>query len=116
MAGFQFTLDAKQFKREMGALNKKIRRAGKGAGHALAIQIAKDTEKYVPARTKSLANRTVVSDDTVLYPGPYARFLYYGKLIQNGQFLGREGRVQGGDRNRPEHQYSSSQKRSVPLV
>lgn len=81
MAGVQFTLDAKQFKREMGALNKKIRRAGKGAGHALAIQIAKDTEKYVPARTKSLANRTVVSDDTVLYPGPYARFLYYGKLM-----------------------------------
>ena len=48
--------------------------------HILAIQIAKDTEKYVPARTKSLANDTKVFDDTIVDPGPYAHYLYHGKL------------------------------------
>lgn len=47
----------------------------------MALQMAKDTEPYVPARTKSLANRTRVEDDVIIYPGPYARFLYYGKLM-----------------------------------
>lgn len=58
-----------------------MRLAGSGAEHAIALQIAKDTEPYVPARTKSLANRTIVTGDTVVYPGPYARFLYNGKLM-----------------------------------
>lgn len=51
------------------------------AAHILAIQIAKDTEKYVPAITKSLSNRTIVYGNTIIYPGPYARYLYYGKLM-----------------------------------
>lgn len=66
---------------DLKSLDKKIRLAGKGTKHAVAIQIAKDTEPYVPAREKSLANRTIVTDDTIVYPGPYARFLYYGKLM-----------------------------------
>lgn len=59
----------------------KLARASPEARHAVAIQMAKDTEKFVPARTKSLANRTRVNGDTIIYPGPYARFLYYGKLM-----------------------------------
>jgi hypothetical protein len=51
------------------------------AEHIVAIQMAKDTEQYVPAQTKSLSIRTRVSGDTIIYPGPYARFLYYGKLM-----------------------------------
>lgn len=51
------------------------------ARHAVAIQMAKDTEPFVPARTKSLSNRTQVDGDIIIYPGPYARFLYYGKLM-----------------------------------
>ena len=58
-----------------------IRRAGSSAQHTIAVQMAKDTEPYVPARTKSLANRTIVQDDVIIYPGPYARFLYFGKLM-----------------------------------
>lgn len=81
MAGVKFTLDAKRFKKDMERLDRKMRFAGEGAEHALAVQMAKDTEPYVPARTKSLANRTIVHEDTVVYPGPYARFLYYGKLM-----------------------------------
>lgn len=81
MVGVSFTLDKKRFVKDIKRLNRKIRFAGDGAEHTLAIQMAKDTEPYVPARTKSLANRTIVQDGTIIYPGPYARFLYYGKLM-----------------------------------
>lgn len=62
-------------------LMKKLQRAGPRAAHAVAVQIESDTEPFVPARTKSLANRTQVVDGSVIYPGPYARFLYNGKLM-----------------------------------
>ena len=62
-------------------LMKKLQQAGPRAAHAVAVQVEKDTEPFVPARTKSLANRTQVVDGSVIYPGPYARFLYNGKLM-----------------------------------
>lgn len=46
--------------------------------HALANIIAKDTQPYVPFLTGSLTQRTRVDGGTVIYPGPYARRLYYG--------------------------------------
>lgn len=49
--------------------------------HAVAVQIMKDTSPFVPALTGSLDQRTYVDEDTVVYPGPYARYLYYGKLM-----------------------------------
>lgn len=51
------------------------------AEHAVAIQVQKDTSPYVPALTGSLDQRTRVEGDAVIYPGPYARYLYYGKLM-----------------------------------
>ncbi len=81
MAFVKFSVDSKRFKKDMERVDKRVRFAGSGAKHALAVQMAKDTEPYVPALTKSLANRTQVNDDTIIYPGPYARFLYYVKLI-----------------------------------
>ncbi len=51
------------------------------AEHILAIQAAKDTTPYVPALTGSLSNRTKVQGGTIIYPGPYARYLYFGKLM-----------------------------------
>lgn len=62
-------------------LMKKLQQAGPRAAHAVAVQVESDTEPFVPARTKSLANRTQVVDGSVIYPGPYARFLYNGKLM-----------------------------------
>lgn len=59
----------------------KLKQAGPRAAHALAVQIAKDTEPFVPAMTKSLTNRTQVVDSMIIYPGPYARYLYYGKVM-----------------------------------
>lgn len=60
---------------------KKLRQAGPRAEHAVAVQIESDTEPFVPALTKSFVDRTQVVDGTVIYPGPYARFLYNGKLM-----------------------------------
>lgn len=81
MAALSFTVDVRRFRRDMENLDRRIRFAGDGAKHAVAVQMEKDTEPYVPALTKSLANRTQVNGDTIIYPGPYARFLYYGKLM-----------------------------------
>lgn len=50
---------------------------------ALAWQIMKDTARFVPAATLSLTNRTYVKGSTIIYPGPYARYLYYGVRMVN---------------------------------
>lgn len=81
MAGVSFKIDVRRFKRDMERLDKRMRFAGSGAEHALAIQMAKDTEPFVPARTKSLVNRTQVNGGTIIYPGPESRMLYNGKLM-----------------------------------
>lgn len=51
------------------------------ADYILAIQAAKDTEPFVPMLTGSLKNRAQVERGKIIYPGPYARYLYYGKLM-----------------------------------
>lgn len=51
------------------------------AEHIVAQQVKKDTEPYVPALTESLNDRTKVDGNMIIYPGPYARYLYYGKLM-----------------------------------
>lgn len=62
-------------------INEAMKQAGAKAQRLVATQIAKDTEPFVPARTGSLSLRTIVKEDEVIYPGPYARFLYYGKVM-----------------------------------
>lgn len=47
----------------------------------LANEILKDTNPYVPFRTGSFAGRARVDGNMVIYPGPYARYLYYGKVM-----------------------------------
>lgn len=58
-----------------------LRVAASEAEAWLASEVLKDTEPYVPALTRSLANRSRVSGSLVIYPGPYARYLYYGKVM-----------------------------------
>ncbi len=48
---------------------------------ALAWQIHKDTIPFLPALTLSLTQRSRVQGNHIIYPGPYARFLYYGKVM-----------------------------------
>lgn len=81
MAIVKFTIDTKRFAKDMGSVGQRMAGASRRAAHILALQMAKDTEPYVPAMTKSMVNRTHVDGDVIIYPGPYARFLYYGKLM-----------------------------------
>ena len=62
-------------------LQKKLSAAGPGAAHTLALQIARDTEPFVPAKTGSFASRTQVAENRILYPGPRAKYLYNGKAM-----------------------------------
>ncbi len=62
-------------------LSKRLASAPESAEHLLAVEIQKDTEPFVPALTKSLVNRTQVKGNMIVYPGPYARYLYYGKVM-----------------------------------
>lgn len=59
----------------------KIAEGSDRAKHAVAVQIRKDTSPYVPFLTGSLDTRTRVINNMVVYPGPYARFLYHGKVM-----------------------------------
>nr|DAF38566.1 MAG TPA: Minor capsid protein [Caudoviricetes sp.] len=75
------------------SIKDRLMQASSEAEHILAVQIRKDTSPYVPALTGSLDTRTRIegfSDaglgpgtggSMIVYPGPYARYLYYGKLM-----------------------------------
>lgn len=47
----------------------------------LAAQVMKDTDKFVPALTGNFSQRVHLEESTIVYPGPFARFLYYGKVM-----------------------------------
>lgn len=65
----------------MDAVKNALAKACSRAENALAQQVMKDTAPFVPALTGSLTERTRVVGNEVIYPGPYARFLYYGKVM-----------------------------------
>lgn len=61
-----------------------IARRTSKAEHILTVQVQKDTSPYVPFRTGSLDQRTRIAENTIIYPGPYARYLYYGvKMVDS---------------------------------
>ena len=57
----------------------------KNARRALAEQVLIDSEPYVPIDTGSQRQRAYVGseDKSVVYPGPYANYLYRGKKMVN---------------------------------
>lgn len=65
----------------LDSLREKVSSASDKAAHIVAMQVRKDTSPYVPALTGSLAKRTHVDGGEIIYPGPYARYLYFGKLM-----------------------------------
>lgn len=77
MAGIKFDISISG----IDGIPEKISATCDKAEHAVAIQAAKDTAPFVPALTGSLTNRTRVKGNEIIYPGPYARYLYYGKLM-----------------------------------
>ena len=64
----------------MDELKKAFSRACTKAEHKVAEEVLSDTDPFVPALTKSLTNRSHVEGNYVVYPGPYARYLYHGKV------------------------------------
>ncbi len=84
---------------DMAKIWSRKRRAFKRAQLTVATQILKDTEPFVPMQTGSQKNRAQVGqslvegsreetkksvesgDPVVIYPGPYAHYLYVGKLM-----------------------------------
>lgn len=73
----KFTVKADGF----SELDEKLAQACTKAEHILAVQVQKDTSPFVPFLTGSLDQRTRVDGNEIIYPGPYARFLYYGKVM-----------------------------------
>lgn len=71
------------------------------AERAVATRAARDTEKYVPKRTGSLRQRTLVVGNTIIYPGPYARMLYHGKYMVDS--VTGKGPMHFVDKNQNEH-------------
>lgn len=61
----------------------KLRQAGPRAAHAVAKTIMADTMPFVPASgaPAGMYKRTQVVDNQIIYPGPYARYLYFGKVM-----------------------------------
>lgn len=58
-----------------------LSKGARKAEHEIANEVMADTEKYVPALNLSLSDRTRAVGNMVIYPGPYAKYLYYGKLM-----------------------------------
>ena len=65
----------------LSVIPERLRAASEEAEHTVAIQVQKDTSPYVPFLTGSLDQRTRVDGSEVIYPGPYARYLYHGKVM-----------------------------------
>ena len=65
----------------LDSLREKVSSASDKAAHIVAMQVRKDTSPYVPALTGSPDKRTRVDGGEIIYPGPYARYLYFGKLM-----------------------------------
>lgn len=79
MAGMNFSIDIEDYT----SSNKKFDR--ESATQILAEQIVKDTEPYVPMLSGKLTEGTTIEDGTIVYPGPYARYLYYGKVMVDSE-------------------------------
>lgn len=78
------------------AVKEAIAKACTRAEHVLAEQIEKDTQPFVPSSgaAAGLMNRTRVIGNSIVYLGPYARYLYFGKLMvdpETGSSWGRKG-------------------------
>lgn len=67
------------------AIKDKLAESCTRAESIVGQQVIKDTAQFVPALTGSLTIRTRLDGNKIIYPGPYARFLYYGKVMVDPQ-------------------------------
>lgn len=69
----------------MEAIKDKLAESCTRAESIVGQQVIKDTAPFAPALTGSLTIRTRLDGNKIIYPGPYARFLYYGKVMVDPQ-------------------------------
>lgn len=69
----------------MESIKDKLAESCTRAESIVGQQVIKDTAPFVPALTGSLTIRTRLDGNKIIYPGPYARFLYYGKVMVDPQ-------------------------------
>lgn len=69
----------------MDAIKDKLAESCTRAESIVGQHVIKDTAPFVPALTGSLSIRTRLDGNKIIYPGPYARFLYYGKVMVDPQ-------------------------------
>lgn len=69
----------------MEAIKDKLAESCTRAESIVGQQVIKDTAPFVPALTGSLTIRTRLDGNKIIYPGPKARFLYYGKVMVDPQ-------------------------------
>lgn len=69
----------------MEAIKDKLAESCTRAESIVGQQVIKDTAPFVPALTGYLTIRTRLDGNKIIYPGPYARFLYYGKVMVDPQ-------------------------------
>lgn len=69
----------------MEAIKDKLAESCTRAESIVGQQVIKDTAPFVPALTGSLTIRTRLDGNKIIYPGPYARFLYNGKVMVDPQ-------------------------------
>lgn len=66
-------------------VNNRFNRQTKQSRKLLKSEVAKDTEKFVPMQggyLKNSVSQSLLSDDEyIVYNAPYAKFLYYGKVM-----------------------------------
>lgn len=74
-----------KFDFDYGKCKKKYDNYSKQARKILKNEVVKDTDKFVPFRQGNVSQsaiRSISSDnDYIIYKGPYARFLYFGKVM-----------------------------------
>jgi hypothetical protein len=66
---------------KLGNTTNKLLRSAEKAETTVAMEVLKDTDPYVPMRYGALSQTARVNGNEVIYPAPYARYLYYGKLM-----------------------------------
>lgn len=69
----------------MEAIKDKLAESCTRAESIVGQQVIKDTAPFVPALTGSLTIRTRLDGNKIIYPGPDAWFLYYGKVMVDPQ-------------------------------
>lgn len=65
----------------LDAISFELEKEISGTEEKLIQRVKNDTTQFVPYKTGNLTENTTIQGNKIVYPAPYARFLYYGKLM-----------------------------------